>query len=411
MNGTVLRQSQSEAEVNELKHAIGLCLVAIAGLCILSIPLAHGETDPIKVGAFLPLSGGLAAAGEQEKNAFRMAVEKINGAGGIKGRTIRLIVEDSAGPDGEGQTAITRLVSDHGVMAVTGGVDSTQTFRAAAMAEERKTPFLITTASADRITTQGWSYVFRLTPPAGEYLHPLQSFIRHIRGVKTAAVIFEEGAFGHFGRKRFERFRQRAGIKLLRQERFEEGTSDFVPLFERVKVRHPDLVYMIASGPATPAFMIRSARAVDLNPRLFFGHGEGFIHPSFGPYAGKAADGLFSSTLWTPSVPYPGAEVFAAAYESTFEIPPDYHAAQAYAAMAVLAEALGRAESMTPAGVREALVRTQMRTVFGPVQFDDYQDKTQQNRRPMLLVQWIGKRLETVWPGRSASAPYLLPPD
>ncbi|MDZ7697164.1 MAG: ABC transporter substrate-binding protein [Deltaproteobacteria bacterium] len=392
-----------------MKHAIRLFLFAVAGWFIFPAPPAHAETGPIKVGAFLPLSGELARVGEQEKNAFLMAVEKINGAGGIRGQAVRLIVEDSAGPDGEGPSAMKRLISDHGVVAVTGGVASTQTFRAAALAEELKTPFLITTASADRITTQGWAYVFRLTPPAGEYMDPLRSFIKRVGGVKTAAVIFEEGAFGHFGRKRFERFRRGAGIKLVRQERFIEGTSDFVPLFEWVRVRHPDLVYMVASGPATPAFMIRSAKAIDLNPRLFFGHGEGFINPNLPRYAGGAAEGVFSTTLWIPSVPYPGSEEFADRYEEQYGSLPDYHGAQAYAALSVIANALKRAESMTRSAVRDALARTQMKTVFGPVRFADYGDKTQQNHRPMLVVQWMEGRLETVWPGNSASATYRFP--
>ena len=119
-----------------MKQAIRLFLFAIAGWFIFPVPPAHAETDPIKVGAFLPLSGELARVGEQEKNAFLMAVEKINGAGGIRGQAIRLIVEDSAGPDGEGPSAMKRLISDQGVVAVTGGVASTQTFRAAALAEE-----------------------------------------------------------------------------------------------------------------------------------------------------------------------------------------------------------------------------------------------------------------------------------
>lgn len=397
-------------EVKALKKIkIGWLLVLMA-VCV-SGP-AHGaepDTHSIKLGAVLPLTGELSLVGETEKNAGLMAVESINGSGGIRGQSLTLIIEDSAEMPGLGQSAMRKLISDTSVVAVTGGCSSTQAFRAAALAEALKTPFLIATASADRITTQGWSYIFRLTPPAGEYLNPLQSFIQRVGDVKTAAVIFEKGPFGQFGRKRFERFRRRTGIKLVRQERFEEGMHDFGPLFERVKARHPDLVYMIASEPATPAFMLRSAKAVHLSSSLFFGHGQGFISPNFAQYAGRAAEGVFSSTLWVPSVPYSGAMEFAAEYEARFGAPPDYHAAQAFAAIMVMADAIRRADSLTREDVKEALGRTDMMTAFGPVRFVNYVDKTQQNRLPKPVVQWLGGRLETVWPKSCASSPYRYP--
>jgi len=392
-----------------VKKAIGWLSVLMAVCVCGPAKGADPNMGSIKVGAFLPLTGNLSLVGETEKNACLMAVEAIHEAGGIRGQQVTLIIEDSAGKGEQGQAAMRKLISDRGVVAVTGGCASTRTFRAAGLAEELRTPFLISTASADRITTQGWAYIFRLSPPAGEYLNPLRSFIKRVGGVKTAAVIFERGPFGRFGRKRFERFRRRAGIKLVRQERFEEGLHDFGPLFERVKARDPDLVYMIASGPATPAFMLRSARAVHLSPRLFFGHGKGFINPNFAQYAGRPAEGIFSSSLWRPSAPYPGAEAFAADYEARFGTPPDYHAAQAFASVMVVADAIRRAESLTREDVREALGRTDMMTLFGPVRFMNYEDKTHQNPRPMLLVQWIGGKLMPVWPKDCASASYRLP--
>ncbi|MCF8120495.1 MAG: ABC transporter substrate-binding protein, partial [Deltaproteobacteria bacterium] len=373
-------------------------------------PAAEGatpdEADPIKVGILLPLTGKMAEIGEMEKNAFDMAADRINRSGGIKGQTLTLVLEDSGGAYERGATAMKRLISETGVVAVTGGCASTTTYHAAAVAQELETPFLINTASADKLTTQGWSYIFRLTPPASEYLLPLKAFLKQAAKVKTAAVVFEKGPFGRFGQDRFKRLRRSAGLKLVRQDRFEEGVHDFRGILTKVKERHPDLVYMIAPGPADPAFLLRGARAVHLAPRLFFGHGPGFIHPHLPRYAGDAAEGVFSSTLWIPSVPYPGAEEFAARYEERYGSLPDYHGAQAHAALWVVSDALKRADSLTPSAVRDALALTRMATVFGPVQFEDYEDKTQQNRRPMLVVEWIHKELETVWPAGSASAPY-----
>jgi branched-chain amino acid transport system substrate-binding protein len=77
--------------------------------------------------------------------------------------------------------------------------------------------------------------------------------------------------------------------------------------------------------------------------------------------------------------------------------------------MMVIADALKRAEPLTPKTVRDALSETEMMTVFGPVAFVSYDKKIQQNRLPTYLVQWIDGRLEIVWPKEVATARYVYP--
>lgn len=392
--------------MNQLNNII---LVLLILAVTLTGSVAEGastdEADPIKVGLLLPLSGKMAEIGEMQLHACEMAADRINDSGGIDGRPIALKIKDSGGPYERGATAMKALTSAPEVVGVVGGCASTTTFRAAAVAQERKTPFLITTASADKLTTQGWSCIFRLTPPVSEHFRVLGTFLKQAASVKTAAVVYEHGPFGRFGRERFEQLRHVAGIKLVRQDRFRQGQYNFQKIFTQIKARHPDLVYLIASGPAAPAFLMRSAERAGLSPRLFLGHGKGFMDAVFPQYAGPAAEGLFSSTLWVPSVPYPGADAFAAGYTDKYGSPPDYHGAQGYAALSVIADALKRAESITRDDLRDALPMTDMITVFGPVRFEDYGEKTRQNRRPKLVVQWISGRLEVVWPRRCASVP------
>jgi branched-chain amino acid transport system substrate-binding protein len=75
----------------------------------------------------------------------------------------------------------------------------------------------------------------------------------------------------------------------------------------------------------------------------------------------------------------------------------------------VIADALKRAKELTPAGVREALVKTDLMTAFGPVNFISYGKKKQQNSLPTYLVQWQKGKLETVWPKDVATKPYVYP--
>jgi branched-chain amino acid transport system substrate-binding protein len=163
------------------------------------------------------------------------------------------------------------------------------------------------------------------------------------------------------------------------------------------------------STPMDASLLMQQAKMLNLNPKLFVGNAAGFALPEFQRNAGEAAEFVCSPTLWTPSVPYPGARDYYDRFMAKYDTPPGYHGAQAYAAMYVIADALKRAKPLTPMGVRDALLETEMMTVFGPVKFVSYGKKTQQNSLPTYLVQWIHGKLEIVWPKDVATARYVYP--
>jgi branched-chain amino acid transport system substrate-binding protein len=80
-----------------------------------------------------------------------------------------------------------------------------------------------------------------------------------------------------------------------------------------------------------------------------------------------------------------------------------------YGAMQVLADAARRARSVSPADLREALASTDLISILGRVKFVSYGKKTQQNRLPQYLIQWIDGKAWTVWPPRLASQKYIYP--
>ncbi|TET89188.1 MAG: hypothetical protein E3J46_03780 [Desulfobacteraceae bacterium] len=167
-------------------------------LCIFLSLFFMGTTDVgpasaenIKVGVILPLTGKLARFGEIEQKSFRLAVEEINATGGVNGNRIDLIIEDTTGRPDVGRSAIEKLILQDKVVVVGGGWSSSVTWAAATVAQQRKVPFLVNTASADKITEQGWKYIFRINPPVSEHPRALASFLRKVARVKTAAILHE----------------------------------------------------------------------------------------------------------------------------------------------------------------------------------------------------------------------------
>ncbi len=367
------------------------------------------QKERIKVGVLLPLTGKYAKFGEIEHRSFIMAAEEINASGGVNGQLIELVVEDTMGKQDVGRSAIEKLITRDNVLVVGGGYSSSVTWSAVFVAQQQKVPFLVNTGSADKITEQEWEYIFRLNPPVSEYSGALETFLKEVAGdVKTVAILYENSLFGQSGAEKFISQCEKLGIDVLMSEGYEAGAIDFKPMLVNVRAQRPDMIYMI-SYVMDASLLMRQARELQLAPKLFVGGAAGFTLPEFLENAGEAAENIYSATLWTESVPYPGAGEYYNRFMEKYHIPTEYHGAEAYACMYVIADALRRAEGMTPKGVRDALAETDMMTVFGPVKFISYGNKTQQNRLPTFLVQWIDGKLETVWPQEVSTKKYRYP--
>ncbi|MEA3427765.1 MAG: ABC transporter substrate-binding protein [Thermodesulfobacteriota bacterium] len=365
--------------------------------------------DSIKVGIVLPLTGKLAKFGEIENKSFLMAVDEINSAGGVNGKKIELIIEDTTGKPDVGRSAIERLITQDKVVMLGGGYSSSVTWATIAVAQQNRVPFLVNTGSADRITEQGWDYIFRLNPPVSEYPGGFASFLKAVgTDVKTVAILHENSLFGQSGSKKFVKQCKALGLDVLMKEGYEAGAIDFKPLLVKVKAKKPDVIYMI-SYIMDASLLMRQSKELNLNPKLFVGGAAGFTLPEFHKNAGDASEYVYSATLWTPSVPYPGARKYYDKFVKKYNTPTEYHGAEAYSAMYVIADVLKRTKSMSRDDIRTALAETNLMTAFGPVKFISYGEKTNQNKLPTFLVQWIDGNLETVWPKDVSTKKYIYP--
>lgn len=391
-----------------MKKGSLVILTALMFLVLFAGEPIAGEA-PIRIGAILPLTGEQAEFGAIEKNSFIMGLEEINRAGGIKGRPIELLFEDDCGKPDNGRLAVEKLVTQDGVVALTGGYSSAVTYVMCAVAQQLKTPFLVTTGSADKITEQGWDYVFRINPPVSEYSKALNSFLSEIVRPNSVAILHENTLFGQSGAKEFADQCEKAGIKILVKEGYESGSTDFKPLLIKVKSARPDFVYMV-SYVMDAALLMRQSMELNFNAKLFVGAGAGFTIPDFARQAGVAAEYVFSADLWTPNLPYPGAMEYYNNYQKRFGSVTGYHGAEAYGSIYVIADALRRTRGdITPDAIREALTSTDLMTAFGPVRFVSYGKKKQQNALPTFLVQWQKGAMETVWPKNVSTKPYAYP--
>ena len=389
-------------------------LLAVAMAMTIATMVTGGAlaADGIKVGVLLPLTGAQAKFGEIEKRSYEMAAEEINAKGGVNGKKIELLFEDDTGKPDVGRSGVEKLISREKVSVITGGYSSSVTAAATPVAQQFKVPFVVCTGSADDITEKGYDYVFRINPAASEYPASVETFLKEVaKDVKTVALLYENSSFGQSSSKSFEEDAKRLGLKILVKEGYQAGAIDFKPILTKVKAANPDMIYMV-SYVMDASLLMRQSKELRINPKMFVGGGAGFTLPEFAKSAGDASDGVFSATLWIETLPFPGAKEYFDKYKKKYGDETEYHGAEAYAAMQVVADALRRAKASSvpdPKAVRDALAATDMKTVFGPVKFISYGKKTQQNKLDTYLVQWQKGELEAVWPKSVATKKYIYP--
>jgi branched-chain amino acid transport system substrate-binding protein len=269
-------------------------------------------------------------------------------------------------------------------------------------------PFMISTAAADEITQQGWKYIFRLAQPASEFDDGLKDFFAKVVQPKTIAILHENTLFGTSTAAAMREWAKNSRVEVLMYEPYDAGSPDYKPLLLRVKQRNPDVIYMV-SYLLDAVLLMRQAKEVDLNPKMFAGAAAGFSILPFLEGAGPNAEHVASSTMWEPSVPYPGAADYPKKYIARFGKAPSYHGAQGYASVYVVADVLNRAASLSADDIVKALAATDLTSMYGRIKFEAYGKFQNQAKLPTFVIQVQKGKFVTVWPKNVATAAAVVP--
>ena len=385
------------------------CLVSLSALAAnLATPLTASASEPLVIGVLHSEDYTYAT---MMKNSFDMALEVINKAGGIKGHPLKLVYANDQGKPKTGERATIELVEKNAAVMLVGGYQSSNTIYMARIADKLDRTFLVCTAADDRITQRKWKNIYRLNPPAKGYTNGLEDFFLSKIKPKSMAIVYENSPYGTGGALRMMWFCRGNDIDLVAIEPYHKERLKpdyFKRIVARLKEHAPDVIYMV-SYLKDGAMLVKNIREAKINSLLCGGAG-GFTSPKFITTAGASANHLLTATLWTSQLQYPGTKEYYDHYTKKFASAPDYHGAEAYSALLVVADALKRADAYTPASIRAALDQTDMMTPFGPVKFTSYENFERQNRLPTQVLQIINGKFECVWPQDLATATFAAPP-
>ncbi len=388
------------------KPSFPLIFICIA-LGMFLFPRTGSGSDPVVVGV---MHWENFTYSKMMRNSFEMALEDINGSGGIKGRSLKLVYADDGGNRKEGEKAVKELVKKSGAVMLVGGYSSSNTIYTAGIANKLDIPFVISTAADDMITQRKWKNIYRMNPPAKEYARGVEELLLKKIRPKSISIIYENSPYGTGGAQQMMWFCREHEIeirKIIPYHKERTGPEYFHKLLLPLKEDTPDAIYMV-SYLKDGVSIVRKLRELGINSILVGGAG-GFTSPQFIRMAGPAADNLLTATLWTPQLPYAGTKEYYDSYVAKHGSPPDYHGAEAYSVLHVAADALKRSTSTGPEDIRAALNETDIQTAFGPVNFKAYGKFERQNSLPTMVLQAINNHYECVWPGSIATSKFIPP--
>ena len=213
------------------------CLAASLFIVLVFSGFAATMASEVRVGHILPLSGGTSPQGTQIKAGTEIATEEINAEGGIKslgGATIKLFFGDSKSTADGGVAETERLITREKVSIILGAYSSAVTFPSTEVAERYKTPWIVNVASKEEITQRGFKYVFRDWVKTSEYpiafVNAVELFVKETgKKPETAAILYEGTDWGRTTAGFFRKTYPEKGYKLILDESYPPGITDFTP--------------------------------------------------------------------------------------------------------------------------------------------------------------------------------------
>lgn len=262
----------------------------------------------VKVGVLLPLSGGSAFDGQEDLRGIELAALHINQSKfpNIK-FTMKLVIADTQTKQDVAVTELRRL-SQEGVVAILGAYNSAVTYPSAAEAERIGIPYVVPEAVSDKITAQGWRYVFRTCANSSKYAYDTlwaMSDIAKANGVKinSVAFIYENSDFGVYTTDGLKKFLEKffPGAKVVHEESYpaEEITS-MDDLVAKLKAENPDIVFHVAYLKDAVLF-VQTAKKLNWYPKAYVGAGAGGqTRVEFIEQLGADANYAYTQTEWQP---------------------------------------------------------------------------------------------------------------
>ncbi|MBV6273083.1 ABC transporter substrate-binding protein [Alcaligenaceae bacterium CGII-47] len=337
-----MKYNKSNTNISTRRRSVILSGGALIGSAALGIPMpSYAQTEAIKIGHLTPLTGFLGTLGEYAVMGIRLATEEINADGGVLGRQIDVISEDSVSPQVASSKAQRMIERDH-VVALLGETNSASALVISQVAARNKTLFLNCSRSDVLRGKDCNRYMFHLDIPVTVEVNAIgEALLRD--GMITDKKIYALTAdylFGHDLSRAAKRFFAAHGGNLIADELVATDATDFSPYLLKIRRAQPDFIACNLAGTQVTNFVKQYAEFGLTYPMA------GFNLNTVDAWA--AGPGNLSGiwpTVWHHKLENAGSKAFVERFVKKYNRIPENHAWTEYVGLKILIQAINETKS------------------------------------------------------------------
>jgi len=340
---TNYKNDENSTILSEGRRTVLKAGATVAGALALGFPaIVRGQSDKIKIGHLTPLTGFLGALGAYATLGIKMAEEEINRAGGVMGRQLDVMSEDSVNP-ATAATKAQRMLERDGATVLMGEINSASAQTIMQVAARNKRLFMSIGARSDVLRGKNCNrYTFHVDIPVTVMVNAEgQALLRDglVKG-KRIFSLTSDYLFGHDLAKAAKTFFTANGGTLIGDELIATDATDFSPYLLKIRQAKPDFIATNLGGNQVTNFVKQYAEfglpypiaGFNLNTADAWAAGEGNL------------SGIWP-TVWHHEIDTPGSKAFVAAFRAKHGQPPENHAWIEYVSLHVMARAMNETKS------------------------------------------------------------------
>jgi branched-chain amino acid transport system substrate-binding protein len=324
------------------------------------------DPEPIRLGVSGPLTGQNAQYGAEWKAGFDLALDAVNGQGGIGGRPLHYVFEDSQSDPRQAVAIAQRFVGDPRIVMELGDFSSPASMAASPIYQRAGlVQFGFTNSHPD--FTKGGDYMWSTSISQSDQ-QPLLAAYAVKLGLKRLAVVHLNTDWGRTSKELFLKAAQDDGVQVVAAEGYMPDEKDHRSMLVRVRDAHPDGVILI-SYYADAALIARQVRTTGLKQPMVAV--SSVYSPKLLELGGDAVNGLYTQSNFFPGLQRPDVQRFVHDFTAKYAKAPDAFAAYAYDAMVVAVAAI-RQGGPDRKAIHDAMatLKDVPSLIYGKTQFD-----------------------------------------
>ena len=332
---------------------------------------ARADESTIKIGMVLPVTGPAADNGKYSLTGAKIALDRVNKAGGVLGKQVELVTEDDQTTNPGAVLAFSKLAAQPDIVAFIGSIRSTQNH---AMAPDiLRTGKPVCFGGTDpALTKMGNPWLIRFRPNDTYSGRVIASYGVETLGKKNWAIVHSTDAFGVGGFNALSASLGKLGAKVALDQGYPNQSQDFTPIVLAIKSSDADVIASYTTFDNDIAIFARQLRQLGVTTS-WIGSPSITTRVRSNSLARRCGAPMASPTSSSNSSPE--AKEYARLYADVVNAPPDGYGSWTYDAIGVLCAAINKAGSTDPGKIREAILSTKgYKGAEGEYNFDQYGD-------------------------------------